>query len=305
LVAPNLAEQAESTFGASSPYIDSTPYDLGATQPSSPSVVLSERSTGCQVTLSQGQTAPGSICPEVSGSGAIAAGNPGYDTVNVGAASFSGGGSAGGRIAPSGRDYFNLTVRPPALVGNGNFKLMFPLSIPAVISSVFGWRIHPVSNEPRFHSGTDLAAPEGTPVLAAFSGKVAIADFLGGYGLTVVLRHNRDTQETLYGHLSELFVKPGDTVKQGEVIGRVGSTGISTGPHLHFEFRQYSPNEGWVTLDPSQAIEYSLAQFVKDLQNGTIRTAQNNRLEPLEQLKVMLQQAQEQKQAADAKPSSK
>jgi murein DD-endopeptidase MepM/ murein hydrolase activator NlpD len=142
---------------------------------------------------------------------------------------------------------------------------MFPLAIPSVISSAFGWRIHPITGTQRFHTGTDLAAPMGTPVLAAYAGQVAIADFLNGYGLTVTLSHNKGTQETLYAHLSEIFVQPGELVKQGEVIGRVGSTGNSTGPHLHFEFRQLTP-DGWVALDAGEQLEYALAQLVKAMQ---------------------------------------
>ena len=165
------------------------------------------------------------------------------------------------------QDFYNLTIRPPALLGNGNLKLLFPLTIPAMITSAFGWRIHPIAGESRFHSGTDLGAPMGAPVVAVFDGKVQIADLMGGYGLAVVLRHNKDTEETLYGHMSEIFVKPGDTVKQGDVIGRVGSTGFSTGPHLHFEFHQLTP-QGWVTLDPGQSLEYSLAQMVQGLKPG-------------------------------------
>ena len=167
-----------------------------------------------------------------------------------------------GRATPSVKDYYYRTLRPPAVLGNGNIHLIFPLSIPAPITSLFGWRTHPIEGGQRFHSGTDLGAPMGTPVLAAYAGKVALADFLGGYGLAVAIDHNQGTQETLYGHLSEIFVKPGDIVKQGMVIGRVGSTGLSTGPHLHFEFRQLTP-EGWVALNPGEQLEYALAQLVK------------------------------------------
>ena len=86
------------------------------------------------------------------------------------------------------------------------------------------------------HAGRDLAAPEGTPVVAALDGEVITSGLAGGYGLAVMLEHPLpQRQRTLYGHLSELFVEPGESVRQGEVIGRVGSTGLSTGPHLHFE----------------------------------------------------------------------
>jgi murein DD-endopeptidase MepM/ murein hydrolase activator NlpD len=172
-----------------------------------------------------------------------------------------------GRTTPSGSDYYNLTIRPPARLISGGLNFLFPLSIPAVITSAFGWRLHPVLGQSRFHSGTDLGAPEGTPVVAAFAGKVAIADFMGGYGLAVVLQHQNGSEESLYGHLSEIFVKPGEMVKQGEVIGRVGSTGLSTGPHLHFEFRKQTP-QGWVVMDAGGALQFALSQFVDALKLG-------------------------------------
>ncbi|MEY3870796.1 MAG: hypothetical protein RLZZ338_4690 [Cyanobacteriota bacterium] len=167
----------------------------------------------------------------------------------------------------SGLAYFNLTARPPRVAGNGNVRLLFPLSIPAPITSLFGWRNHPVLGTGRFHSGVDLGADLGTPVVAAYAGQVAISDWLGGYGLAVVLDHRKQALETLYGHLSETFVKPGEWVQQGEVIGRVGSTGMSTGPHLHFELRKLT-EQGWVALDPGQQLEFALAQMVKTLETA-------------------------------------
>ncbi|MCL1464621.1 M23 family metallopeptidase [Argonema galeatum] len=158
--------------------------------------------------------------------------------------------------------YYKQGQPSEAEVGNSNLPIIFPLAVPAEITSVFGWRIHPISGDRRFHSGTDLGAPMGTPVLAAHAGKVAIADFLGGYGLSVVLRHNNDTQETRYNHLSEVLVQPGEWVEPGTAIGRVGSTGNSTGPHLHFEVREQTP-QGWIAIDPRAQLEYSLAQLVK------------------------------------------
>ncbi len=161
--------------------------------------------------------------------------------------------------------YYNLTTRPTGRPNIGKNSFMFPLAIPAAITSIFGWRIHPITGQYRFHSGTDLGAPEGTPVLAAVSGQVVTADFLGGYGLTVVLQHQKGQDESLYAHLSEIFVKPGDMVEQGNVIGRVGSTGNSTGPHLHFEWRHLTSN-GWVTVDAGTHLEFALAQFIRALQ---------------------------------------
>jgi murein DD-endopeptidase MepM/ murein hydrolase activator NlpD len=161
--------------------------------------------------------------------------------------------------------YLSRTPRPAALVGNGDRQLLFPLSIQAAISSVFGWRTHPIFGEARLHTGTDLAAPLGTPVVAVYSGTVAIADFLGGYGLAVVLDHDKPQLQTLYGHLSEIYVKPGSRVRQGEVIGRVGSTGNSTGPHLHFEVRQPSGN-GWVAVNPETYLGNAVTGLVAALQ---------------------------------------
>ena len=99
------------------------------------------------------------------------------------------------------------------------------------------------------HSGRDLAAPEGTPVVAALAGRVLSSGLAGGYGLAIEIEHERPRRRSLYGHLSELYVTAGQKVRQGEVIGRVGSTGLSSGPHLHFELRLPEAT-GWVAVDP-------------------------------------------------------
>lgn len=224
-------------------YVDPTSYGIGATQRSN------------DLANSQPQAPqPGSIALP----SAPAAVQVGPLTVS------SYGLSVASPTPPSVNHYYYRSLRPPGRLGN-NLRLLFPLSIPAPITSVFGWRIHPVTGGQRFHSGTDIGAPIGTPVLAAYAGQVAIADFLGGYGLAVTLSHNKGTEQTLYAHLSEIFVKPGEWVKQGMVIGRVGSTGLSTGPHLHFEFRQFTP-EGWVALDAGAQLEYALAQLMQGFQ---------------------------------------
>lgn len=163
--------------------------------------------------------------------------------------------------------YLNRTARPNGIQNNGDRQLLFPLSVRAAISSTFGWRVHPVFGDYRMHTGTDIAAPMGTPVVAAFSGTVAIADFLGGYGLTVVLNHQDPLRETLYAHLSEIFVRPGDRVKQGEVIGRVGMTGTATGPHLHFELRE--PRGGsWVAVNSDNQLQQALGGIFATLQGS-------------------------------------
>ncbi|WP_399251226.1 M23 family metallopeptidase [Synechococcus sp. CS-205] len=154
---------------------------------------------------------------------------------------------AGGSFRLS--DVFRVTPRPAPLAGNGNRRLLFPLIGSAVTTSSFGWRLHPVLGSWLMHAGKDLAAPEGTPVVAALSGRVVSSGVAGGYGLAVEIEHTNPLRRTLYGHLSELYVKEGELVKQGTVVGRVGSTGLSTGPHLHFELR-LPDSGGWVAIDP-------------------------------------------------------
>jgi hypothetical protein len=154
---------------------------------------------------------------------------------------------AGGNFRLS--DVFAVTPRPAPILGNGNRNLLFPLIGSATTSSSFGWRLHPLLGNWLLHAGKDLAAPEGTPVVAALAGRVISSGLAGGYGLAIELEHDRPRRRTLYGHLSELYVKAGERVRQGEVLGRVGSTGLSTGPHLHFELR-LPGSGGWVAVDP-------------------------------------------------------
>lgn len=112
-----------------------------------------------------------------------------------------------------------------------------PLARFSRISSTFGSRFHPIKKRWRHHSGVDYAAAHGTAVMAAGNGKVVSAGWNGGYGKAVVIRHPSGT-ETLYGHLSAFGVRAGQDVSAGRVIGNVGSTGQSTGPHLHYEVRR-------------------------------------------------------------------
>ncbi|WP_299491359.1 peptidoglycan DD-metalloendopeptidase family protein [Acaryochloris sp. IP29b_bin.137] len=105
------------------------------------------------------------------------------------------------------------------------------------ITSNFGYRSHPIFGTGRFHAGTDFGAPTGAPIFAADSGTVIVAEWYGGYGNTVIIDHGNGLT-TLYGHCSELYVTVGQGVQRGQTIAAVGSTGLSTGPHLHFEVRQ-------------------------------------------------------------------
>ena len=144
---------------------------------------------------------------------------------------------------------FAVTPRPLPSPGNGDSQLLFPVAGDALKSSGFGWRLHPILGSWLMHAGRDFAAPEGTPVVAALSGQVLSSGLAGGYGVAIELEHADPLRRTLYGHLSEIYVRPGQQVRQGEVIGRVGSTGLSTGPHLHFELRTPS-RTGWQAVDP-------------------------------------------------------
>ncbi|MBR5236622.1 MAG: peptidoglycan DD-metalloendopeptidase family protein [Clostridia bacterium] len=102
------------------------------------------------------------------------------------------------------------------------------------VSSEFGYRIHPVYGTKKYHSGIDLAAPGGSPILAAADGTVKFAGWNGGYGYCIILDHGGGIQ-TLYGHSSKLLVSAGQKVTRGQKIALVGTTGTSTGNHLHFE----------------------------------------------------------------------
>lgn len=105
------------------------------------------------------------------------------------------------------------------------------------ITSNFGYRSHPIFGRGRFHAGTDFGAPTGAPIFAADSGTVIVAEWYGGYGNAVIIDHGNGLT-TLYGHCSELYVTVGQGVQRGQTVAAIGSTGLSTGPHLHFEVRQ-------------------------------------------------------------------
>ena len=113
-----------------------------------------------------------------------------------------------------------------------------PSLIPAegFISSSFGSRMSPFTNLPDFHQGIDISGDYGTPVIATAQGKIAMAGYFGSFGLTVQIEHENGIT-TLFGHLAKIYVKPGEEVVRGEQIGLMGNTGMSTGPHLHYEVR--------------------------------------------------------------------
>lgn len=125
------------------------------------------------------------------------------------------------------------------------------------ISSPFGWRRHPITKQMSFHSGIDIAAPEGTPVFASAPGTVIFTGEKAGYGLLVEVKGSREIFR--YGHLSKITVYVGQRVERGTLIGRVGSTGVSTGPHLHFEIEVLNKGE---TVNPLAYLPSSTKVYV-------------------------------------------
>jgi murein DD-endopeptidase MepM/ murein hydrolase activator NlpD len=132
------------------------------------------------------------------------------------------------------------------------------------ITSYFGYRYHPILHFTRFHAGLDIGASWGSPIVAAADGRVAAAGWAGGYGREVQIAHG-DGVVTLYGHMSEIVAQPGSYVHAGQLIGYVGSSGLSTGPHLHFEVRQNGTpvNPMTVRFSSAQVVDAGLANAVK------------------------------------------
>lgn len=129
-------------------------------------------------------------------------------------------------------------------VGNGSF--IWPCPSCTYITSRFGLRIHPITGNERNHNGLDIGAGYGAAIVAADGGSVTLAGVNGGYGNCVMINHGNG-YVTLYGHMSSIAVSNGQSVSQGDTIGYVGSTGLSTGPHLHFEI-----HSGGGLIDPEQ-----------------------------------------------------
>jgi murein DD-endopeptidase MepM/ murein hydrolase activator NlpD len=147
------------------------------------------------------------------------------------------------------------------------------------ISSRFSLgRKHPVLNRIRAHKGVDYAAPKGTPVKATGDGKIVHRGRKGGYGNTIVIQHGT-RYSTLYAHLNgySRHSKPGSRVKQGQIIGYVGQTGLATGPHLHYEFRLNGVHRNPLTVtlpNVSPLPKQYLADFKGHAQKVTLQMAQ-------------------------------
>ena len=132
------------------------------------------------------------------------------------------------------------------------------------VSSGFGLRIHPVMGTARNHKGIDFAAPSGTPIRAAADGTIESAKYSGGYGNLIVVKH-WGQYSTAYGHMSRFAsgMKKGTKVHQGDVIGYVGTTGMSTGPHLHYEFRVNNEQRNPLSIDTPNAQPLNVAEMAK------------------------------------------
>lgn len=140
-------------------------------------------------------------------------------------------------LAPYELDKGTRLLIPGIRVNFDTYRFPFESQVRPAVSSPFGYRFHPILRKSRFHEGTDIPKPYGTPVYPARSGRVIEAGWHEGYGQLIEIRHPNG-ESTRYGHLSKIYVRIGQMVQRGKtLIGRVGSTGLSTGPHLHFEVR--------------------------------------------------------------------
>lgn len=127
------------------------------------------------------------------------------------------------------------------------------------IQSKYGWRMHPITKRRQFHKGIDIPAWTGAPVQATADGYVEFSGWDGGYGWMVVISHNF-SYRTIYGHLSEIDIVQGVRVSKGQIIGKIGTSGRSTGPHIHYEIRQ-----GRKALDPMDYLDLDLFTAVSKL----------------------------------------
>jgi len=141
-----------------------------------------------------------------------------------------------------------LAIRP-----GEPLQVVYPLDQPALGLDPYGWRYSESRKAWRMHAGQDLMAQQGTGVLAMLPGQVLLVDVTDGYGLTVVIDHGGGWQ-SLYAHLLDAAVKPGELVLAGQPIGRVGQTGRATGPHLHVELRRLLDGR-MVAVDPNALLE--------------------------------------------------
>jgi murein DD-endopeptidase MepM/ murein hydrolase activator NlpD len=162
---------------------------------------------------------------------------------------------------------FELAKRKEELLRSMPAIMPIKVSDPEQIASGFGYRVHPVFKTERFHAGVDFTAPIGTPIYATGNGVVERADSeSGGYGNCVQIRHGFGFL-TLYAHMSKMLVAPGQKVKRGQVIGLLGNTGLSTGPHCHYEVHRNG--------EPVNPVAYFIANLTPEEYTKITRSAIN------------------------------
>jgi murein DD-endopeptidase MepM/ murein hydrolase activator NlpD len=176
---------------------------------------------------------------------------------------------------------FNNNGQPEFYDGNGSPIKKALLRTPvdgARVTSGFGMRHHPIQGYNKMHKGIDFGAPTGTPIFAAGDGVVSRAGWFSGFGKYVSIKHG-GTYATAYGHMSQIAVRAGQRVRQGQVIGRVGSTGNSTGPHLHFEVLQSG-----VQINPIKLANLSVGSKLSGKQYARLQQAKASASESIETL---------------------
>ena len=157
-------------------------------------------------------------------------------------------------VAPLGGTAGVATATPAGMPAPGQpLKLTYPLDRPATEIDPYGWRYSASRQAWRMHTGVDLIVAEGTTVRSVLPGTVRLVEAISGYGLTVVIEHGRGWQ-SLYAHLLEATVRPGEDVGAGQPLGRVGQSGSATTPHLHIELRRVR-NGQLMALDPGPLLQ--------------------------------------------------
>jgi len=204
-----------------------------------------------------------------------------YESLDADGESLSVGRVLSAEFVNNGRSHEAVWFEAPGVRGGyynfaGESSRRYFLSSPlefSRVSSGYGMRFHPISGARKAHLGVDYAAPTGTPVRTVADAQVEFAGVQRGYGNVIILRH-RNNQTTLYAHLSRIDVRKGQRVSQGDRIGAVGSTGASTGPHLHFEFM-----EGGEHRDPLEIARRSEAvKLPAEMRQRFAEVAQAQRL---------------------------
>jgi len=141
-----------------------------------------------------------------------------------------------GQVKGPLEEQLSQSLNRPSLAPSGENEPHSDLPVDGIITSRVGWRRDPIHGQMKYHAGTDVAAPEGTPVKAVAAGRVLESGPKGGYGNTVIIQ-TEDGRKMLYAHNNQNFVRVGDWVSRGDAIAEVGSTGRATGPHVHFEVK--------------------------------------------------------------------